>query len=208
MSNSLEKPNKCVDAVDRVLAAAENLFATCGYDAVSISAIAEKADVSKANIFHHFQSKRQLYVSVLKAAAAHSHKLLMGLEETESGFTDRLLELTRGQLGNYLSHPEKSKLLMREVLENTSDDEIQLLKDDFARNFSRVVSLIKKGQAAGELRSTVDPALVTTTILASNIFYFRTRHHLLELSEVNFASDPDTYISGMMDLLLNGMVNH
>jgi len=207
MSTPLEKPNHCVDAVDRVLEAAEELFATCGYDAVSISAIAERADVSKANIFHHFQSKRLLYISVLKGAATHSSKLLMGLEETESGFTDRLQELLRGQLGNYLAHPEKSKLLMREVLENTSDAEINVLKDDFAKNFSRVVSLIKKGQAVGELRSGIDPAIVAVTILATNIFYFRTRAHLQELSEINFANDPDKYVSEMMDLLLHGMSN-
>ena len=207
MSIPLEKPNHCVDAVDRVLEAAEELFATCGYDAVSISAIAERADVSKANIFHHFQSKRLLYISVLKGAATHSSKLLMGLEETESGFTDRLQELLRGQLGNYLAHPEKSKLLMREVLENTSDAEINVLKDDFAKNFSRVVSLIKKGQAVGELRPGIDPAIVAVTILATNIFYFRTRAHLQELSEINFANDPDKYVSEMMDLLLHGMSN-
>jgi len=208
MSNPLEKPNHCVDAVDRVLAAAEELFATCGYDAVSISAIADGAEVSKANIFHHFQSKRLLYISVLKAAAVHSQKLLMGLEETKSGFSERLLELMHGQLGNYLSHPEKSKLLMREVLHHTSDDEVNVLKDDFAKNFSRVVSLIEKGQAVGELRASVDPAIVATTILAANIFYFRTREHLQGLSEISFANNPDTYVSEVMDLLLNGMINH
>ena len=207
MSNPLEKPNHCVDAVDRVLAAAEELFATCGYDAVSISAIADRAEVSKANIFHHFQSKRLLYVSVLKAAATHSSKLLMGLEETESGFTDRLQGLMRGQLNNYLTYPEKSKLLMREVLDDTSDAEVNVLAEEFAKNFSRVISLIEKGQAVGELRSSVDPAIVAITILAANIFYFRTREHLRGLAEITFANSPDKYVSEIMDLLLNGMIN-
>ena len=62
MSEPQQSKKPCVDAVDRVLIAAEDLFATCGYDAVSISAIAERANVSKANIFHHFQSKRSLYI--------------------------------------------------------------------------------------------------------------------------------------------------
>ncbi|MEL0082247.1 MAG: TetR/AcrR family transcriptional regulator [Gammaproteobacteria bacterium] len=206
MSNPQEKPVQCIDAVDRVLAAAEELFATCGYDAVSISAIADRAQVSKANIFHHFQSKRLLYISVLKGAATHSTKLLAGIEETQSGFTERLQQLMHGQLDNYLSHPDKSKLLMREVLEDTSDAEVRVLQDEFAKNFSRVVSLIQKGQSAGELRSSVDPAIVAITILAANIFYFRTRDHLRELSEINFASDSTLYVNQVMDLLLNGMI--
>jgi len=54
------------DGASRVLQAAEKLFAEHGYDGVSASMIAEAASVSKANIFHHFHSKEQLYVEVMK----------------------------------------------------------------------------------------------------------------------------------------------
>ena len=39
------------EAVSRILAAAEELFARQGFDVVSMNAIAEAASVSKANIF-------------------------------------------------------------------------------------------------------------------------------------------------------------
>ena len=208
MNEPLQTQNGCVDAVDRVLIAAEELFATCGYDAVSISAIAERADVSKANIFHHFQSKRSLYISVLKAAANHSTMLLMGLEETQSGYADRLTKLANGHLQNYLNHPNKSKLLMREILEHTSDAEIRVLQDDFGRNFTRVTSLIEKAQEDGEIRQNLDAAIVAVAILATNIFYIRTQQQMQESSRISFADDPDSYSALMMDLLLNGMLIH
>ncbi|MBV1961889.1 MAG: TetR/AcrR family transcriptional regulator [Immundisolibacteraceae bacterium] len=207
MSEPQQSKKPCVDAVDRVLIAAEDLFATCGYDAVSISAIAERANVSKANIFHHFQSKRSLYISVLKAAANHSTMLLMGLEETQSGYADRLTMLANGHLTNYLNHPNKSKLLMREILEHTSDAEIRVLQDDFGRNFARVTSLIEKAQTDGEIRQDLDAAIVAVAILATNIFYIRTREQMQESSKISFADDSDLYSTQMMDLLLNGMLS-
>ena len=40
-----------------ILEAAERLFAQQGYDGVSMRTIAREAGVSKANIYHHFDSK-------------------------------------------------------------------------------------------------------------------------------------------------------
>ncbi len=207
MSNPQPIVVNCNDAVNRVLISAEELFACCGYDAVSISAIADRARVSKANIFHHFQSKRALYITVLKGAAMHSTELLVALEGSDQGFSERLLTLMRTHLHNYLKHPEKSKLLMREVLENSCDTEISVLKEEFARNFSRVVSLIEAAQTAGEVRTDLNPAIVATTILAANIFYFRAQPQIKELAETGFNNDPDEYVDQVMELLLNGMLN-
>ncbi|MEA1890213.1 MAG: helix-turn-helix domain-containing protein, partial [Pseudomonadota bacterium] len=63
-----------------ILDAAEILFAEKGFDAVSMRAIAEKADVSKANVFHHFGSKENLYLAVLRSAVTESSQILDELE--------------------------------------------------------------------------------------------------------------------------------
>jgi len=51
-----------------ILKASERLFAEKGYDGASIGAIAKLAGVSKANIYHHFASKDELYSKILKRA--------------------------------------------------------------------------------------------------------------------------------------------
>ena len=45
---------------ERIFQAAKELFAIHGYHQTSTNLIAEKADVSKALIFHHFNRKRKL----------------------------------------------------------------------------------------------------------------------------------------------------
>ena len=56
------------DAIERILEAAESLFSERGFDAVSMSDIAAAAGVCKANVFHHFTSKNELYIAVLRNA--------------------------------------------------------------------------------------------------------------------------------------------
>lgn len=57
-----------LDSVDRILAAAKDLFAKSGFNAVSMNAIAECAGVSKADVFHHFKLKDELYRVFLSVA--------------------------------------------------------------------------------------------------------------------------------------------
>ena len=67
-SSSLAATLPNLDSADRILRAAETLFAKHGFGAVSMSAIARRAGVSKANVFHHFATKQALYLAVLTAA--------------------------------------------------------------------------------------------------------------------------------------------
>ena len=51
---------------DRILAAAEQLFAERGYDAASLGEIADRVGIRPQAIYNHFESKWQLYEAVLE----------------------------------------------------------------------------------------------------------------------------------------------
>jgi len=80
--NKPETDSASSPGAQSILEVAEQLFADSGFDSVSISDIAQRADVSKANIFHHFKSKEGLYLAVLKSACGHSARTLDEVERT------------------------------------------------------------------------------------------------------------------------------
>jgi TetR/AcrR family transcriptional repressor of mexJK operon len=51
-----------------ILNAATDLFAARGYGAVSMDAIAREADVSKATLYAHFESKDRLFATIVQVA--------------------------------------------------------------------------------------------------------------------------------------------
>lgn len=55
-----------LEARDKILATASQLFARQGYENTSLSQVARQAKVSKALIFWHFESKETLYRSALR----------------------------------------------------------------------------------------------------------------------------------------------
>src|SRR5210317_1612582 len=103
-----------------ILEAAEILFAEKGFDAVSMSAIANLANTSKPNIYHHFKNKNDLYLAVMKTAVRRSSALLDAVEDAPGTFSQRLTGFSTGQLKNILGHKRSTQLILRETLTEDS----------------------------------------------------------------------------------------
>ena len=56
---------------DRLLDAAEALFARSGFGAVGLAEVASKAGLGKATLFHHFPTKAHLYCGVMVRALSY-----------------------------------------------------------------------------------------------------------------------------------------
>lgn len=199
------------DKAERALNIAADLFAEHGYDAVALSAIAAKAKVSKANIFHHFKSKEALYHEVLRKAARAAAVLLEKIDDTrfkdekEGAFKEILSNFALCHLKNHLENPRNSRLLIRELLNDCSENGIQLTRDDFSQTFTRLVELVKRGQVQGEIREDADAALIALLIFGGNMFFSQLRALLKHFPEVGFAENPEQYSQQMMAILFEGV---
>ena len=194
------------DAVERILAAAETLFAQQGFDAVSMHAIAEAAGVCKANIFHHFTSKNDLYVAVLRNACKDASQHLDELGSDELPLAERLGQFAQAHLQTILAHDQVTRLSLREMLNQGTHQGQELAEKVYGEKFSRFVAILRAGQAAGELRADIDPAVVATALLGANLFFFEAREVLGHFPDVTFTQQPERYSRLLADILLNGIL--
>jgi AcrR family transcriptional regulator len=52
--------------LEKILDVSQNLFFNYGYNAVSMSSIAQSVNITKAALYYHFENKEDLYLSILK----------------------------------------------------------------------------------------------------------------------------------------------
>jgi TetR/AcrR family transcriptional regulator len=190
----------------RILAAAEELFAEHGFDAVSMNAIAAAASVSKANVFHHFSSKKTLYLAVLRNACRDSTRYLQELFVDSGPLSQRLTNFIRKQLGSMFEHSRVTRLILRELLENGGQQGRDLAQKVFGDNFGRLVEILRAAQARGELRAGTDPAMIATLLIGTAVFFFEAQAVLRHFPDVRFGDDPDDYSRMLVDLLLHGIL--
>jgi TetR/AcrR family transcriptional repressor of nem operon len=78
------------ETADRILQTAHNLISDRGYSAFSYADIAETVEISKASIHHHFPTKANLVVCVLKA---HRERFIQSAQTLSDRVEDPLARL-------------------------------------------------------------------------------------------------------------------
>lgn len=106
-----------MDTKDRIILVSLKLFAERGFYGASMDSIAKELGLSKQALIHHFGSKEKLYGCVLEAI---SNRLMSEFSistgsEAEASFVDALIRIYH----RTLSHNDETKLLMRELLDNS-----------------------------------------------------------------------------------------
>lgn len=91
---------------DRLIDAATSLFATGGYHAIGVSRILEEAGVSRVGLYHHFRSKEELILAVLRRRDEVTRNLIMReVEQASHQPAERLLALF-AFLERYVGQPD------------------------------------------------------------------------------------------------------
>lgn len=192
------------DSSERILATAERLFAEHGYDAVSISAIAEAAGVSKANVFHHFTSKNALYLAVLRHSCRDAARHLDDLD-SDAPLAARFGQFVAAHLASILDHQQVTRLGLRELLSHDPRQGQELAEQVYGEKFARFVEILRAGQLSGELRLDIDPAVVATMLAGANLFFFQAREVLRHFPAFTVSDRPQHYSAMVADILLHGI---
>ena len=155
----------------RILAAAEDEFASRGYEGASMDAIAARTHTTRALINYYFGAKQGLYIAVLERVYGEIREAESQLDlehlEPEAAIR-RIVEFTYHY---YLEHEGFVRIV---VAENQARGR-HLRKSKAMRSLNRPIidrlaRVIERGQAAGIFRRDVDPVEMHKSIAALGMF--------------------------------------
>ena len=166
---------------ERIIKAAERLFAERGYDATSIRAIVAKARVNQAAINYHFDGKDGLYREVLRAAfGALTEQQLDHADEMKAMSREAALaEFIRRQLRPLLGRDEYSRhmrILNWETVRPTAVFR-KLLSEEAAPFMGLAVELVRRFQPEADQRTLVAAAV---WLLGQCSVFLRNREQLAD----------------------------
>ena len=105
---------------EAILAAAEEVFARRGYHGAALEDIAQAAGISKALIYEHFASKRELHASLVNAHVEEIFQRLQASAATDRPGEERL----RGGIDAFLSFVEEHREAWRALFRDAADPEV------------------------------------------------------------------------------------
>jgi AcrR family transcriptional regulator len=145
------------DRREAILDAARSAFAERGFHETSLDSVAERAGVSKALLYEHFSSKRELYVSMLEM---HVHELVERISGAVAGAEPGEPRMRAG-LEAFFGFVEERRGAWRIMFRNSSDPDASIrldrLRDEVA---AAIVQLMSEEAAAKGLDFPKMPQVV------------------------------------------------
>ncbi|WP_346796003.1 TetR family transcriptional regulator C-terminal domain-containing protein [Halomonas sp. Bachu 37] len=153
----------------KILDAAEIIFAEQGFNGAALESIAEKAGLSKQNMLYYFPSKESLYQNVLKDILDLWIEKMTLMEQNGDTPAVMLENYIRGKLEISRVRPYGSKIFANEVIGGASHLQVYL-RNDLLPQLEADLELVRTWIANGEM-DPVDPEHLFFTIWASTQTY-------------------------------------
>jgi TetR/AcrR family fatty acid metabolism transcriptional regulator len=142
------------DKRERILDAAERVFAARGFYQSRVSEIARDAGVADGTIYLYFKSKDDLLISLFESRMERvNQKMATALAEQDTPI-GKLMALVRTHLGLVRDNPQLAEVLTIELRQSTKFMK-EYANPRFGEFLKLVASVIAEGQERGELVTRV-----------------------------------------------------
>jgi len=150
------------DARDRILRAAERLFAEKGYAATAVHEITEAAQVNKALLYYYFTDKRAVHVSLIDNGIAEFRRMIDAALSSPGSHAERLKTFIRSYVRLVWEHAALLRVVQRCLIAG-EEDAVDLI-GRFEVAVAPLVRFFEEGTTAGEFRAA-NPAMVVLSLI-------------------------------------------
>ncbi len=153
---------------EKIMSAAERLFAQKGYNGTSMNDIVEASGQSKGAIYNHFKSKERLFLSLLEKQTMLGLNQLKGSFASEETAVEKLRKVLDLTMVNSCDCPSEVGRMQIEFMIAAS--RIKSLTSDMKNRYNTIHAfvreLIDEGINNGEFKSEVDSESLTSLLYA------------------------------------------
>lgn len=187
-----------------IVAAAEDLFLTKGFEAVSMDEIAERAGVSKRTVYSHFGSKEDMFVALLESKCGAVRENVVEAADNEAPIDETLVCFGIAFLAMIFN--EESLKLFRILAAQSYNF------PDLGRRFyeagpersTEAMATYLKGQAERGVIRVSDPKLAAGT-LVSSMLNKRLTACLLQAAPIPDAAEREALARNAVSTFLDGV---
>jgi AcrR family transcriptional regulator len=150
----------------RILNAAMDTFARCGYDAASVAEICERAGVTKGGFYHHFSTKQELFLKLLERWLGEIDVQMAAARCGGTSVPESLLVMT-GMIQRVFEAAGDGLPMFLEFLTQAAHSPVfgQATSAPIRRYVGFFAEMVAQGTADGDFRS-VDPGVAARVLIA------------------------------------------
>jgi AcrR family transcriptional regulator len=160
---------------DKILDAAEDLFARRGFAGIGMREVAEASGLGKSSLFHHFRSKAELYAAVAGRILDLFDRRLTAALAAGGDPAARFDRWIDALMDTFAEHPTSARLLLRSLFEDDdltgASEEEQYADRTLKHLLSAVANLLREGMDSGAFRAANIPHTLQS-LIGLTVYHF------------------------------------
>lgn len=188
-----------VETPERLRAAAKQVFAAHGYDRASLDDIAAAAGMTKGAVYHHFDSKAELFWALAEERLARQMAVADAATTEATSWDEATLQKVLSDVVQGAAADQDWARLHFEILSRTRDPDARkhfLKQERFI--LKRLAEMVSAAQKRGDARNDVAPEAIALTIAAVGERLLQ--YDMLKVTE----PDMGTLLPDMVKVLMGG----
>ena len=153
-------------SAEKILDAAEHLFATRGFSATTIKQIASESKQNSALIYYYYDSKATLYRHVLDRVLGRIASEASSRISADSDPEAVIKAVVEGQVAVLAANPHLPVLLARELIDWKAAHAEPAIRSLSAGLFERLRLAIETGQRDGTFSNAINPRFAAISVVA------------------------------------------
>ena len=195
-----------MNGIDLIYRTAGKLFSDKSFGSVTMGEIAEKCKMSKANLYHHFSSKNDLYEKIILRALQNTSDILNKAEQIDDTYVNKIKFTAKEHLNQLILNPQEYKLLARESSDLGNKDRTPLSTGLFQQNLSQMFNLIEQAKKNKEIIEQCDSRILAFQLISPNFSYLVFQRMFVQVFEELDDTNYEHFSETLTENLLNGIV--
>jgi AcrR family transcriptional regulator len=172
------------DTKQRVLTAAQELFAAKGFSGTSLADISQRCGISDGLILHHFKSKKNLYQQVLENLSNAYSQTLMRAKGSAANPQEMMEKTLAASFDFWMKDETYNRISLWSSLEGQTE-----LAQKEEQLTSGIFQEVRQLQEKGIIDNRYSPVVILTMVIGSIHFWIQYRNHFMKT--LNLPGTPD-----------------
>ncbi|MEJ2270935.1 MAG: TetR/AcrR family transcriptional regulator [Candidatus Bathyarchaeota archaeon] len=154
---------------NQIMASAERLFATKGFNGTSMNDIVKDSGFSKGALYNHFESKEKLFLSLWEQQTNVSIEQLKQLFSLEDKAVDKIIKVAEVTMASTCDCPREIGRIQIEFM--IAAARMKSLEPDMKKRYETIhtfiLEIFEEGVNNGEFKKGIDYRAITSILFAA-----------------------------------------
>lgn len=190
--------NEYTERQNQIIQESIQLIAEKGIQGLTIKNISKAIGITEPAIYRHFENKNEIILAIISTMKSSTDAELSQIDENNPTI-DKIKKMIQGHTNRFIKNPSLTAIIFSEEIFNNNSILVKPIRLMMKLNQNKLISMIEKGQTAGDVRIDIKAEQISLMVIGSFRFMV-SKWHIMNF-DFDLKKDVDEMLNAIETVL-------